>query len=310
MYQGNKQYIAFFKAFSRCHSDNSQQTNQFRANELWKTVKAPNEPIDMDLYKKVIQDLNQKSDAKEERKKIFTNFFRVPQQKKVNPVGVNPAKEPVEPDVEVVAENDDEDENMEAISKSTPAQEKLEVEIKSVQADIEKLKDAKALGFNEESVASMSKRIKELEKNKEELEKKLKKKKQDQKNQMTFRKKRKEALEKVEKEHPDIAAKLKPHKTDKVGRPRIESDQPNLLRDVLEIATIGAACSEKRRDDLFRTVKTLDDLHSAISDLGYNLSRTALYYRLLPKSSSSVAGRRHVKTVPVRLVRYVATYLI
>ena len=61
----------------------------------------------------------------------------------------------------------------------------------------------------------------------------------------------------------DIAAKLKPNKTDNVGRPRIEYDQPNLLRDVLEIVTIGAACSEKRRDYLFRTVKTLDDLHSA-----------------------------------------------
>ena len=110
-------------------------------------------------------------------------------------------------------------------------------------------------------------------------------------------------MEKVQEEHPEIAAQLKCKET--VGRPRIESDQPDLLRDILEIATIGAACSDRRREDLFRTVKTLDDLHKAISDLGYSLSRTALYYRLLPRCSTSVAGKRHVKTVPVRLIRSV-----
>ena len=88
-----------------------------------------------------------------------------------------------------------------------------------------------------------------------------------------------------------------------VGRPRIESDQPMLLKDVLDIATIGAACSDKRRDDLFRTVKTLDDLKEAIDQLGYKLSRISLYYRLLPKNASTIEGKRHVKTVPVRLVR-------
>ena len=50
--------------------------------------------------------------------------------RKKNPVGFNPAKEPVEPDVEVVGENDDEDKNIKATSKSTPAQEKLELEKK------------------------------------------------------------------------------------------------------------------------------------------------------------------------------------
>ena len=46
-------------------------------------------------------------------------------------------------------------------------------------------------------------------------------------------------MEKVQEEHPEIAAKLKSKET--VGHPKIESDQPDLLRDILEIATIGAA---------------------------------------------------------------------
>ena len=33
------------------------------------------------------------------------------------------------------------------------------------------------------------------------------------------------------------------------------------------------------------------------------MSRTALYYRLLPRSATSAAAKRHVRTVPVRLVR-------
>ena len=54
---------------------------------------------------------------------------------------------------------------------------------------------------------------------------------------------------------------------------------------------------------MFRSVKSTDQLHSALDDLGYRLSKTALYYRLLPKNSRSSEGKRHVKTVPVRLVR-------
>lgn len=36
---------------------------------------------------------------------------------------------------------------------------------------------------------------------------------------------------------------------------------------------------------------------------GYNLSRSGLYLRLFPKNSTTIEGRRHVTTVPVRLIR-------
>ena len=87
------------------------------------------------------------------------------------------------------------------------------------------------------------------------------------------------------------------------GRPRIESDNPGILETLLEIATVGSACGEKRREDLVRTVKTLDDLTEAVHTLGYMVSRSALYLRLLPRSQSSIQGRKHVKTLPVKLVR-------
>ena len=102
-------------------------------------------------------------------------------------------------------------------------------------------------------------------------------------------------------EHPEFAAALKLRQG--VGRPRIECDQPDIMRTILEIATIGAACGDRRREDLFRTVKTLDDLHKAVSDLGFTVSRSGLYLKLLPRDKTSNEGKRHVSTLPVKLVR-------
>ena len=47
----------------------------------------------------------------------------------------------------------------------------------------------------------------------------------------------------------------------------------------------------------------MDQLHSSLSDLGYKLSRQTAHLRLLPKGSASNHGKKHVRTVPVRLVR-------
>ena len=54
---------------------------------------------------------------------------------------------------------------------------------------------------------------------------------------------------------------------------------------------------------MVRTVKTLDDLTNAVHSLGYIVSRSALYLRLLPCSQTSIQGRKHVSTLPVKLVR-------
>ena len=54
--------------------------------------------------------------------------------------------------------------------------------------------------------------------------------------------------------------------------------------------------------ETFRSVKTLDDLNHALAELGYQISRSALYHRLLPKGVSSTEAKKHVRTVPVRFV--------
>ena len=107
--------------------------------------------------------------------------------------------------------------------------------------------------------------------------------------------------ERLRVEHPEFAAVMKLRAG--VGRPSIECDQPEIMKTILEIATVGAACGDRRRDDLYRTVKTLDDLHKAVADLGFTVSRSALYLKLLPRDGKTTEGKRHISTVPVKLIR-------
>lgn len=48
---------------------------------------------------------------------------------------------------------------------------------------------------------------------------------------------------------------------------------------------------------------TLDDLHQQLKKDGFNLSRSILYLRLMPKRNSYLDGQRHINTVPVELIR-------
>lgn len=89
-----------------------------------------------------------------------------------------------------------------------------------------------------------------------------------------------------------------------IGRPRLEIDQPELLKAIVNIAMSGAATHEKRREDIYRSIQTLTELNESLeNDLDFRISRSATYYRLLPKRSNGVDGKRHVNTVPVRLGR-------
>ena len=49
--------------------------------------------------------------------------------------------------------------------------------------------------------------------------------------------------------------------------------------------------------------KTLNKITAELNSMGYILSRSALYECLLPKNSRTILGKRHVKTVPVKLIK-------
>ena len=113
-----------------------------------------------------------------------------------------------------------------------------------------------------------------------------------------LREKKKKALKIAIQDFPSLNNSIRVR--DSTGKPPLEETYSNLHQDILKIATIGSAASDRRRADLIRTVKTLDDLHKALEDMNYKISRSALYLRILPKSASTQEGKRHVRTVPVR----------
>ena len=61
--------------------------------------------------------------------------------------------------------------------------------------------------------------------------------------------------------------------------------------------------TDDRRTEKLRTIKTLNEMTAELNSMGYILSRSALYERLLPKNSRTIQGKRHVKTVPVKLIK-------
>lgn len=87
------------------------------------------------------------------------------------------------------------------------------------------------------------------------------------------------------------------------GRPSLETEQPELLKTITEIAMFGASADERRRCEITRTCRTLDDLLEKLIQLGYKISRSGLYLRIIPRKSNSIEGKKHVTTAPVKLRR-------
>ena len=60
--------------------------------------------------------------------------------------------------------------------------------------------------------------------------------------------KKKMKLDLVCEEHPELRTVL--NVREKVGRPRIEDDQPMLLKSIVDIAMYGSASHEKRKSSI------------------------------------------------------------
>ena len=78
---------------------------------------------------------------------------------------------------------------------------------------------------------------------------------------------------------------------------------PELLKTIVDIVISQSSADERRRSSVLRTCTILDDLHSELLNRGFVLSRSALYHRLMPKRFNSSQGKRHVNTVPVKLIK-------
>ncbi|KAJ8666270.1 hypothetical protein QAD02_007932 [Eretmocerus hayati] len=88
-----------------------------------------------------------------------------------------------------------------------------------------------------------------------------------------------------------------------VGRPRIEETQLGILDCLKEFALHGAGAHDRRRSDIIRPVSSVSELHELLLTMGYQISRSAMYTRVLPRNSHTNEGKRHVKTVPIKFTK-------
>lgn len=134
-----------------------------------------------------------------------------------------------------------------------------------------------------------------------ETESTIKRKESEQRRQQRNRANKKLKLDEICRANPDIKKQL--NVRDKIGRPSVTEDQPDLLKTIVDIATYGCAADERRQTETIRSVKTLDELVNAIQSVGFNISRSGVYLRLLPKCHDTTEGKRHINTVPVKLTK-------
>ena len=123
------------------------------------------------------------------------------------------------------------------------------------------------------------------------------------KRQTECRLKLKEGISKVCEENKEATSLLRSLNRKEHGRPRIEYDQPELLSTIVKIVEASSVTDDRQRMEFLCTVTTLDDLHLELKNLGFSLSRSARYLRLLPRRGNTSEGYRHVQTVPVKLTR-------
>eukprot|EP00794_Sanderia_malayensis_P004092 gene4092-4646_t len=80
-------------------------------------------------------------------------------------------------------------------------------------------------------------------------------------------------------------------------------DNTELIEAICRIAIPGSAAHERRRNEVIRTVKSLDQLTKALNQKGYDLKRSSVYLHLLAKNSRTIEGKRHIHTAPVKLFK-------
>ena len=319
-----KLYWEFHDLYVKAHPNLSKAQCNDEANEKWNSMKNDKKAVDMDVYNREVGTLKSKMIK---RKATMFDFLLKKRSKKVpsassvdldinqnkSPAGSVPSPDDPSTSTNVPTINLTENQGESSQSESeedtvikdgrreTPTQNKLKLELADINACLVKLNEARNLGLGSDHCALLTKQISEMTSKKKTVYSRLRSAELTRRRSQKARDKRKRAIEKAKKDFPALAHQLKSR--DMPGRPPLEEELPNLHRDILEIATIGAATSDKRREDLFRSVKTLGDCHQALKDLGYQISRSALYNRLLPRSATSAEAKRHVRTVPVRLVR-------
>ena len=65
----------------------------------------------------------------------------------------------------------------------------------------------------------------------------------------------------------------------------------------------GSAAHYRRRNEMIRTVRTLDQLTEALNRKSFELKRSSAYFHLFPRNHRTTEEKRHVATAPIKLYK-------
>jgi len=288
-----KLYDDLYNAFIKANPTTAKQKVQAICVQYWNRIKEESNFIE--LYDEKVRELNKHVKT---QKSIASFFQSIPLSSNVQTRELpGPSKTK---DAQTSSQTKQPQQNIEIDSQVSkcPKQEQLRQELTILNADLIGLITRKSANMVTDD---QQREIETKSKRKREIEREIEKKKADQQRQKKARKEKKEVIQQAIVENPDLGHKLKVKS--KAGRPSIVEEQPEILNAIIDIAKYGSSTDERRRMEVMHSIKTLDELHHELSNRGYKLSRSALYYHLLPTNSRTIDGKRHVQTVPVKLIR-------
>ena len=309
----HKRYMKFVDLVKQAYPDVSKKEAYTKAQQLWNGCKA-----DADQYQETTNTLKARVAKLKAASITFWMKSANSQDQEAtgsattSSPGPSPSPSPAadEPGEEVppAIVSSDEDGNegtpdepptKTAKIQETPAQDKKVAEINNLQSAISSLVALRNSGMSTVTLGQISDKQKELKLKKQQLNKL----KSDAKRKQTRRSKFRDAVRTVCEDNPAIGLVLNSFNRGITGRPRLEAETPDLLAAIINIVQSSSTADDRRRTECLRTVTTLDDLTAELNKLGYKLSRSAAYLRLMPRRGNTSEGKRHVQTVPVKLLR-------
>lgn len=181
---------------------------------------------------------------------------------------------------------------------NTPRQDALTQQINLINVDLTALYKKRNLGACDSEGA---KQIRNLEKQLATAKRALDHKKNDQEKNKVRRAKQRAVLQEVSRSHKDLMGDLRVRESG--GRPSLDLDQPGIIKAIVEIVSSSSAAHDKRQMEILNTCRTIDSLQKELEILGYSLSRSSVYLRLLPRRAKTAEAARHINPAPVKILR-------
>lgn len=302
-------YKTLSDAYFSAHSTKMKKTCQIEVNELWNKLKS--EPdLEMKVKEHVVTLKAIELHKKGSLMVFWSKASKPTVEKKIAsplPVSVSESDDIVisaAPSCSITSELATDTSKPAAVSTAlkcfiTPVQDKLKLQLSDINSSISDFVTKKRMGLSTDENEG---ELRALKKRKISLELELKKKVDGQKRQREFRQVTKTKIQTVANMNPEAKRVLHDRVRLAPGRPRLEEDQVGLLKSLCDIAIFGSAAHDRRQSDIMRSIKTLDELTAELQKLGYKISRSATYLRLLPRRCNTTEGKRHITTVPVKLI--------